>query len=320
MAEKRPVLSVVRPATSAATFRLPAGRTIVGRALSCPVAIADQSLSREHFEIEWNATVCLLRDLDSRNGVQVNGRTVREAVLASGDEIAAGSVLFRFQLVEGRLSAKGDGAVDVAPEATLEPHPVFTSIASALSPAADPPEPGSLLAKLTAAFDPRPDCRLYAIVDGAQAVDLAFTARLMGHGVYTLFLGPIAEVAARVGPCLVALGDRSAFLEKWSDALGSHAGVLFESSADLTRLCAHLRHVFVATDEERQEYFFRFYDPRVLRAFLPTCRPDELDEFFGPIARWLAEDESGAAIAAYSIEAGHLRQEAIAVESTTRLG
>jgi hypothetical protein len=115
-----------------------------------------------------------------------------------------------------------------------------------------------------------------------------------------------------VGPCLVVIGERSAFLRKWVEQMGSHPGVLFESSAPFDTLCAHLRSVFVAIDEERQEYFFRFYDPRVLCTFLPTCREDELREFFGPIDRWIAETEDGTALTIFSLEDSRVTRTRIA--------
>lgn len=41
---------------------------------------------------------------------------------------------------------------------------------------------------------------------------------------------------------------------------------------------------------------FRYYDPRVLRVYLPTCRPDELRTVFGPIRSYLVEGEDGSLI------------------------
>ena len=40
---------------------------------------------------------------------------------------------------------------------------------------------------------------------------------------------------------------------------------------------------------DRKKYYFRFYDPRVLQAFLPACTPQEARAFFGPIDRFYAE-------------------------------
>ena len=36
------------------------------------------------------------------------------------------------------------------------------------------------------------------------------------------------------------------------------------------------------------------HDPRVLRVFLPTCTPDELSDFFGPIGSFLVESDQPA--------------------------
>jgi hypothetical protein len=43
--------------------------------------------------------------------------------------------------------------------------------------------------------------------------------------------------------------------------------------------------------EDGKELYFRFYDPRVLRVFLPTCSPRETTGFFGPIKSFLLEDD-----------------------------
>jgi hypothetical protein len=39
--------------------------------------------------------------------------------------------------------------------------------------------------------------------------------------------------------------------------------------------------------------YFRFYDPRVLRAYLTTCTDDEIRTFFGPVHRLVMEEEDG---------------------------
>ena len=38
---------------------------------------------------------------------------------------------------------------------------------------------------------------------------------------------------------------------------------------------------------------FRYYDPRVLRKFLPTCTPEQIAAFFGPADSVLIENEDG---------------------------
>ena len=51
---------------------------------------------------------------------------------------------------------------------------------------------------------------------------------------------------------------------------------------------------------------FRYYDPRVLRVYLPTCWPAELDKFFGPINAFIAGGEDPGEILEFRNERGTL--------------
>jgi len=41
--------------------------------------------------------------------------------------------------------------------------------------------------------------------------------------------------------------------------------------------------------EEGKFLVFSYYDPRILRRYLPTCTPAEMERFFGPISAIVAE-------------------------------
>src|SRR5687768_5275104 len=69
----------------------------IGRSHEATIRIDAPGLSRRHFELRWDGSTCLLRDLDSRNGVRVNGRLVTEAVLASGDRIEAANTCYAIE-------------------------------------------------------------------------------------------------------------------------------------------------------------------------------------------------------------------------------
>ena len=58
---------------------------------------------------------------------------------------------------------------------------------------------------------------------------------------------------------------------------------------------------------------FRFYDPRVLRVYLPTCTGDEAEEFFGPVPEILAESEDGGSLLSYRPVRDGVQMERIAV-------
>jgi len=71
-------------------------RLTIGRDPACDVSDADPRLSRKHAEFQLTPKGILVRDLDSRNGVRVNGRNVRETLLAPGDLVEVAHLSIRF--------------------------------------------------------------------------------------------------------------------------------------------------------------------------------------------------------------------------------
>ena len=64
----------------------------------------------------------------------------------------------------------------------------------------------------------------------------------------------------------------------------------------------HLEKSILVKTESEKEYFFRFYDPRVLRIFLPTCNAEQLKEFFGPVEQFICEDANPDFALVFSLE------------------
>lgn len=81
--------------TSSATVRLGTERVRIGRGRANDLVVEDSSVSREHAEVTLSPTGWLLRDLDSTNGVVVNGARVREHRLVAGDRVLLGSAELR---------------------------------------------------------------------------------------------------------------------------------------------------------------------------------------------------------------------------------
>jgi hypothetical protein len=78
------------------TFVVDQPRAVVGRSRRCDFVIDDPNVSRRHCELQLHGDGWHLVDLDSTNGVAVNGRQVGEALLAPGDEITIGTSSLRF--------------------------------------------------------------------------------------------------------------------------------------------------------------------------------------------------------------------------------
>ncbi len=71
-------------------------RTRIGRATGCELQIDSGSVSRHHALVLVGPRESIIEDLNSTNGVLVNGRKVTRQVLCDGDAITIGETQFRY--------------------------------------------------------------------------------------------------------------------------------------------------------------------------------------------------------------------------------
>jgi len=77
-------------------------------------------MSREHFELDHRDDHCILRDLNSRNGSQLNGASVRaESIVRKDATIVAGGTRFRLTF-HGGTDNTGQDSVDDASQPDQE--------------------------------------------------------------------------------------------------------------------------------------------------------------------------------------------------------
>jgi FHA domain-containing protein len=82
-------------------FAIGAGGAVIGRSRECDIVLGDANVSRKHAEIRPAGDGWTIADLDSTNGVKVNGRTVaagRAEPLAAGDRVDVGTVDATFEV------------------------------------------------------------------------------------------------------------------------------------------------------------------------------------------------------------------------------
>ncbi len=148
----------------------------------------------------------------------------------------------------------------------------------------------------------RPGARLYALIDAARsprALPLLVDGRAPRA---CLWDEPLPSTLAEAAPWLVEIEPGSPFaLHLIAHAFGDAWGVFFESPSDLATLRDHLARFVRVEDERGRHFLFRFYDPRVLRLYLPTCTREELAAFFGPIRRFLAESAPPVALLDFTL-------------------
>ena len=78
-------------------------RFVIGRGNGCDLQVQDQSVSSRHCELRFDGEDWTLVDLNSRNGVRVNGEPIQTKTLEPGDTIIIGSSFrIRFSTPRGR--------------------------------------------------------------------------------------------------------------------------------------------------------------------------------------------------------------------------
>ena len=79
-------------------FPLPSSVTVIGRRRSCDLRIPLMSVSKKHCQVHQDSGKLKVRDLGSRNGIQINGQRVEEAEVKAGDWLQVGPLKFVFQV------------------------------------------------------------------------------------------------------------------------------------------------------------------------------------------------------------------------------
>jgi len=125
------------------TFPLAEARTDLGRGTQADIRLRDRAVSRLHARILWEGNAFTLRDMESPNGIYVNGNRVEEpAPLADGDVIELGQTLLRFQAAVEEPPAQEPPQVEVeppepeaeAPSAEMAPDPSTTPLTAVATP------------------------------------------------------------------------------------------------------------------------------------------------------------------------------------------
>jgi hypothetical protein len=143
---------------------------------------------------------------------------------------------------------------------------------------------------------------LYSVVDAAKDYRLAMASRdLLGEPLRPLFYKAPRHMD-RVGPYMTRIQCTNRYpdyMKLWADRLGDNAGILLLSSSWPQAIRSHLRSIFKVYDERGAMFYFRYYDPRVIRTYLPTCTAKECRQFFGPVRSFLVEGEAPGTMLRY---------------------
>ncbi|MFO0614740.1 MAG: DUF4123 domain-containing protein [Polyangiaceae bacterium] len=270
---RRAVLRVLWGKSAETKVVLQPGRAVrVGRDEGLELSIPhDRELSLTHFAVDFDGRRLRVRDLASLGGTQVNGEPFTSGEVDSGAWIKAGDTVVRL-FIE-----------DSTPPLDVRSPEELARARAALAELVELGEP------LFGVLDAARDARILTLLD--ECVD----------DVWSLYDGVQGQALAGVAPHLVRFSDDSGLLERVVlEGWGLAWGVFFSASRPAKEVRRHLRRFLMVEPEvpvlgqgERERLYFRYYDPRVLRDFLPIATPRQRGEFFGDISLFLLEQADG---------------------------
>jgi hypothetical protein len=164
----------------------------------------------------------------------------------------------------------------------------------------------------------RSDTRIWVVLDAARD-ERIYPALLASRLDYvSLYGGRLPEALKRAAPYMVELAPTYSFTRPLIEMGWGNSWGIFLSIKDASNLRHHLRGFLRARDESARMLLFRYYDPRVLRAYLPTCRLGELTSFFGPVGSYFAESDRGTSLIEFQFDGQRLSERRTSlIDSTT---
>jgi hypothetical protein len=158
---------------------------------------------------------------------------------------------------------------------------------------------------------------IWMVADGAR--DIRVYSHLLDSYLESscLYSGALPRELEYVAPYVVSLeyNDRTTrriLAEGWGD----NWGVFLKCPTTINKLRRHLREFLLVLDPGNKRMVFRYYDPRVLRIYLPTCTVTELSTFFGPIQVFWTEGRDPSTLLEFAFDGRKLVQKTIHLEAS----
>jgi hypothetical protein len=145
--------------------------------------------------------------------------------------------------------------------------------------------------------------RVWAVLDGGR--DKRVYSAVVGC--YTdnccLYGGDLPSDLKLAAPYLVSLDPEDSTTQYiLKRAWGNNWGIFLRSTSSMEKLRRHLKKLLMVKDQKGRRLLFRYYDPRVLRVYLPTCWPTELETVFGPVKAYLVEGAESGTVIQYRVD------------------
>ena len=150
---------------------------------------------------------------------------------------------------------------------------------------------------------------VYAVLDGARdkRIEPLVNNSTLEHE--CLYSGTLSYALRRAAPYIVRLEPgcelvRTILVQGWGNSWGIFA--IAYPPATLSRVRSGFRRIAKAISPEGKNIVFRYYDPRVLRPYLPTCSKEEADHVFSHVSDFVMDGDDDAPIYRFRRVAGQV--------------
>lgn len=95
----KPRLLVLTSSESSVVFPIKQGKSLIGRDIANDIVINDEQISKFHAAVLFEKNEIWIQDLQSKNGVYVNGqKIIKSQLLHNGSLVKLGATILKFEM------------------------------------------------------------------------------------------------------------------------------------------------------------------------------------------------------------------------------
>lgn len=147
--------------------------------------------------------------------------------------------------------------------------------------------------------------QVHWLLDGARDPEISRLVRFGGLDYTCLYSGNLHPRLQAAAPYLVHLAAGSPTTNRLlGQGWGKSWGILTLAPAHVTLVQQrlHFKKLLRVQTEDGRVLAFRFYDPRVLNVYMPTCTDAEVRTMLGPLSAIVAETGEGVDVRRFSVQ------------------